>query len=369
MCAADSSPSNEPFKNWFNADRYRAIADRLAKACRKFDRDRFLTLTLTDLEQRALMDRLRQTAIAAEATLPGSYADKLDVLYQVSEGEEQGFIGIWFSEFAGRFGLKEPQRALEAMRHFTRYGSAEFAIRPYLVNAPDETLATLLSWTTDPNEHVRRLVSEGSRPRLPWGLRLDFLIKAPQKTRPILEALRDDPSLYVRKSVANHLNDIAKDHADYVVALVSPWDRKNPLTATLVKQGLRTLVKRGHPAALALMGAGAKPRIKVLRFTADPTCLQLGDQLALRLELEATGATSQTLIIDYVVHYVKANGATSAKVFKWRQLELDPRESFTAVKRQRIQDFTTRKHYPGEHLIELQINGQILAQTAFTLSR
>ncbi len=362
----DSSPSGA-FKDWFNPARYRLIADQLAAAEPRFDRRRFLRLTCHGLEERSLVQRLHQTAIAAEAALPGTYADKLRILEAAANGQPPSFIGIWFSEFAGRFGTSDPGRALAALRHFTRYGSAEFAIRPYILREPDATLATMLEWTHDPDEHVRRLASEGSRPRLPWGLRLGFLIKDPAPTRAILEALKADPALYVRKSVANHLNDLAKDHPDYVVELVSDWDRSHPHTAWIVRHGLRTLVKRGHAAALNLLGAGAAPVLRVRRFRAQPASLVLGDHLELVLELESTASRPQALIIDYVVHYVKASGASSPKVFKWKQIELSARARLAAVKRQLIQDLTTRRHYPGRHRVTLQINGRALAETAFTL--
>ncbi|WP_221028804.1 DNA alkylation repair protein [Actomonas aquatica] len=359
----------EAFKDWFNPTLYREIADQLASVCPAFDRKQFLQLTLEGLESRSLMERLRQTPVAAHAALPGSYAEKLQVLEKLAARSDHNFVGIWFAEFAGRYGTDDPTRALAAMRHFTQFGSAEFAIRPYIQNDPKTTLATLLKWTRDDNEHVRRLASEGSRPRLPWGLRLGFLVEDPSPTRPILEALKADPSLYVRKSVANHLNDIAKDHPNYVVALVRDWDRDNPLTAWIVKRGLRTLVKNGHPAALELMGAGQAPKLDVATFTAAPTRLTLGTPLQLEAELRSTSRKTQQLIVDYIVHYVKANGSTSPKVFKWKELSLAPGETLSLRKRQTIQDFSTRRHYAGHHRIELQINGQILARTGFDLRR
>lgn len=365
MPAADASPP--PLKNLFDRAQYERIATSLSLASPQFDRDRFLHLTLSGLESRELMDRLRQTAIAADAALPGTYAEKLSVLKCIAEETEHNFVGIWFSEFAGRFGQDSPARALAAMRHFTRFGSAEFAVRPYLLGAPEETLRTIRSWTRDRNEHVRRLACEGTRPRLPWGLRLGFLIQDPRPTRPILEALKDDTSLYVRKSVANHLNDIAKDHPEYVVDLVRTWDRSDPAIGWVVRQGLRTLIKKGHPGALNMVGADAKPLLTDITFRASPQVIHQGDELTLQLSARSTDHASQNLLVDYVIHYVKASGKTSPKVFKWKRLELATGESFTLQKRQRIRDFSTRRHHAGHHRIVLQINGQALAETQFLL--
>jgi len=360
-----------PFKNWFNADLYRKVAELVAAEAPGFDRARFLQLTLTGLEDRELMERMRQTAIALEAALPGTYQEKLAVLRALAPRVGQGFVALACSEFVARYGLAEAATSLEALRFFTRFGSAEFAVRPFLQRDLAGTLAVLQTWARDPDEHVRRLASEGSRPRLPWGLRLTELVRDPRPTEPLLTLLKDDPALYVRKSVANHLNDIAKDHPEWMLDLVSNWDRTKPGTAWVVRHALRTLVKRGHPRALALCGArvAAAAQVRVVHFTASPRRIKLGGRLQLTVELVSTAPATETLIVDYVIHYVKANGSASPKVFKWSQPELLPGATLTLTKRQTIRDFTTRRHHPGRHRVELQINGQRLAETAFVLTR
>ncbi len=366
---ATSSPA--PFKNWFDADRYRQIATLVATVAPGFDRQRFLSLTIEGLEGRELMDRMRQTAIALEAALPGTYREKLAVLRAIAPRVGHGFVALACSEFVARYGLAEAATSLEALRFFTRFGSAEFAVRPFLQRDLAGTLAVLQTWARDPDEHVRRLASEGSRPRLPWGLRLTELVRDPRPTEPLLTLLKDDPALYVRKSVANHLNDIAKDHPEWLLDLVSGWDRRVPATAWVVRHALRTLVKRGHPRALALCGArvAAAAHVRVVRFTASPRRIKLGGRLQLAVELVSTAPTAETLIVDYVIHYVKVSGSTSPKVFKWRQVTLGARATLTLTKRQTLRDFTTRRHHAGRHRVELQINGQRLAETAFVLTR
>jgi 3-methyladenine DNA glycosylase AlkC len=361
--------ADSAFKHWFNEARYTAIADSVASLAPRFDRKRFLQLTLEGLDSRELMDRLRQTAIALGATLPGTYREQLVTVLRLAPTLGHNFVGVSLCDFVARFGLDEPERSLDALRQLTHHGSAEFAVRPFLVRDQARTLATMETWARDPDEHVRRLASEGSRPRLPWGLRLAQLVRDPSPVAPILEALKSDPSLYVRKSVANHLNDITKDHPDWVIARVRSWDRSDHGTAWIVRHALRSLVKKGHPPALTLLGVGAKPKLKVDRFTVAPTRLTLGAPFSLSAKLTSTNRKTQLLAVDYVVHYVKASGSTSAKVFKWKILSLDGAATVSLTKRQTVRDFTTRRHHPGAHRIVLQINGQQLAETRFILRR
>jgi 3-methyladenine DNA glycosylase AlkC len=257
--------------------------------------------------------------------------------------------------------------ALKALRFLTRFGSAEFAIRAFITSDPPGTFAELRKWSEDHDEHVRRLASEGSRPRLPWCGNLQSLIHDPSPTLPILSALRADPSLYVRKSVANHLNDITKDHPERVLDFVATWDRTEPRTAWIVRHALRTLIKRGHPRALALMGAGAAPKLDA-KFKISPARLVIGDALVLTARLTSTHSRTQSLIVDYVIHYARTSGASVEKVFKWKRLSLGPCETVKLGKRQVIRDFSTRRHHAGRHLVELQINGRRLAEGAFFLS-
>ena len=359
-----------PFKNWFDAARYKQIAKELAAIEPRFNRKKFLALTLDGLDQRELMGRLRQTAIAAEAALPGTYRDKLKVLRVAVPIIKHGFVTVSFCDFVARHGLDDFEHSLEMLKFLTPFGSAEFAVRPFIMRDPARALAILQTWANDKNEHVRRLASEGSRPRLPWGARLAAIVKNPDLTAPILETLKADPTLYVRKSVANHLNDIAKDHPEWVLDRVHAWDQSHAGTAWIARHALRTLIKKGNPRALAFLGADphAAAHIKVQRFTVSPVKIVLGDSLQLKAELISKAKKKFSLVIDYVIHYPKASGSTSAKVFKWAEVSLPSGQSLTLTKRQIIRDFTIRKHHAGRHQIELQINGHRLAKTDFNLS-
>jgi hypothetical protein len=215
---------------------------------------------------------------------------------------------------------------------------------------------------------VRRLASEGSRPRLPWGLQLKTLIADPSPTLPILEALQDDDSAYVRRSVANHLNDIAKDHPELVV----DWARRHLQDASIARRALlshasRTLIKQGHAGMLALWGAGSGFEGRCTLQVA-PKRVQVGDSVALTLTLHSTASAAQTLLIDYAVHHVKANGGTSAKVFKGWKLTLAPEESRTLTRQHSFRAVTTRRYHAGRHVFDLTINGAVAASAGVDLS-
>ncbi len=355
-----------PLKNWFGPELYRRLAAVLALISRKFDEQRFLGLTLDGLEQRQLMARLQQTALAFEESTPGTYSAKLDVLRKLAPRIGHEFIAIFLSDFVRQFGRYDFDASMAALRDFTRYGSAEFAIRPFIVDDQERTLSVMLKWTRDGDERVRRLASEGCRPRLPWGLRLASLVRDPAPLEAILHALRADSALFVRKSVANNLNDITRDHPAWVLDRLKSWDLGHVNTAWIAKHACRTLIKKGHLRALSLFGFGKPPALQA-RLTASPASLNSGSTLTITARLTSTSRASQALAVDYVIHYAKASGGTSPKVFKWTADTLPAGGEVTLTKRQVIRDFTTRKHYAGPHRTELQINGRRVAETVWTL--
>jgi 3-methyladenine DNA glycosylase AlkC len=374
----------EPFKNLLNAALVRDAGSALQRSWPAFDRKAFERRALRDLEALEMKARAMQIADSLEATLPDDFdaacaaierslaaATDPDAPPDAMAEPGVGLRGwiVWpLGEFVARRGLDEPERALRALHALTQRLTAEFAIRPLIVRHPQLTLATLLAWTRDPSPHVRRLASEGSRPRLPWGLRLQALVADPTPTLPILEALQDDPSEYVRRSVANHLNDIAKDHPERVVE----WVRRHLPTAGAERRALLThasrgLIKQGHAGMLALWGAG-KAFVGDCRLRVTPRRAAVGDRVQLTLTLRSTARRPQALLIDYAVHHVKAAGRTSPKVFKGWKLTLAPGELRTLTKTHSFAPVTTRRYHAGEHPIELTINGRVAARAAVRLS-
>ena len=372
----------EPFKNFINLETIRTARRHLARAWPAFDGARFERLATDGLEALELKARVHRLAEALEATLPGDFAAAAEVIeaslatMRPPEGDDapkpadDGLSGwvIWsLGEFVARRGLATPQRALAALHALTQRSTAEFAIRPFLETHPALTLATLQAWATDPSAHVRRLVSEGSRPRLPWGPQLRALIADPSPTLPLLAALQDDPSPYVRRSVANHLNDIAKDHP----ALLAQWVERHLVGATperraLLKHACRTLIKRGDARVLKAWGLGQRFKGEMV-LALSPNRITLGDTLTVTATLQSTSAKRQRLAIDYAVHHVKASGETAPKVFKGWALELAPHETRVLVKRHAVRPITTRRYHAGRHALDLRVNGQVLAEATFEL--
>lgn len=354
-------------KEWFDEARYRSLAGQLAALHPRFERRRFLRLALDGLAERSLMQRLRRTTEAAREALPLGYRESLDVLRRLAPQIDHGFITLFLPDFVSLYGHDDFETSMEALKFFTPFGSAEFAIREFLKRDLDRTLAVMHGWSLDPNEHVRRLASEGCRPRLPWSFRLTALVADPSPALPILENLRADPSLYVRKSVANHLNDIAKDHPDKTLAVLRSWDRDHPRTAWIAKRALRTLVKEGHAGALTLLGAGEPAKVRIDSFIVSPKRIRLGGEIRLSLALSSASRKRQRLLVDYVIHYARRAGGSAGKVFKWKEFDLPPGGAVVLEKRQVLRDFTTRKHHPGRHRVEAQVNGVRIAEDAFAL--
>ena len=263
--------------------------------------------------------------------------------------------------------LPLPVASLAAMPALTQRFSCEFAIRPFVERHRELTFAQLADWVADPNVHVRRLVSEGTRPRLPWGRRLTALQRDPRPLWPLLERLRDDPELYVRRSVANSLNDVAKDHPALAVEVANRWLADAPPGREwIVRHALRTLIKQGDRSALRALGYGTA-KVDAVRFEVAPRRLALGDALTLRAELRSTARSEQQLVIDYAVHHRRQNGTLSPKVFKWRRAALPVGGTLELEKRHALRPVTTRRYHAGRHRVELLVNGRSCGSRDFDL--
>lgn len=244
--------------------------------------------------------------------------------------------------------------------------TAEFALRAFLAADLPRTLDAALAWTAHPDEHVRRLASEGTRQRLPWGKRVPALDADPAATLPILDALYRDRSQYVRRSVANHLNDLSRADADLAVSVAERWlAAPDASTAALVRHALRTLVKRGDPDALGLLGFHPLAGVRVEGLTLDRDIVVLGESLGFACEIRNDGTAAASLAIDYIVHYRKANGSLAPKVFKLTTRVLEPGESVSIAGRRPFVPITTRTYHPGEHALEIQVNGQGFGRATF----
>src|SRR5262245_49344026 len=260
--------------------------------------------------------------------------------------------------FVQKYGLDDFEPAMRAQYELTKRFSAESSIRAFLVRYPEATYACLREWARDGNVHVRRLVSEGTRPRLPWAPRLRAFQENPRPVIALLELLKDDPERYVQRSVANNLNDIGKDHPDLAVEVCRRWsDDASSARLWIVRHALRALVKKGHRGALAALGVDGRPAVRIAGVRLVPRRVEIGGALRFSCAIASTGKKDQALLIDYAVHFVKASGATRPKVFKLRKIALSPGEQAELAGTLSFKDLTTRRHYPGRHRIDLLING------------
>ena len=366
----------EPLKNHFGADVPKAIAAMLQAAHPPFPTKAFVRDCLAGFEALELMPRGRHIAQALHKHLPTHFPQAVDILLaslqqpvdRSAAGSMANFIFMPHCFFVADHGLNHFDDAMRAQHALTQRFTAEFSIRPFLIHHPEQTLERLRQWAGDPNEHVRRLVSEGSRPRLPWAQRLPAFQADPASTLALLELLKDDPSLVVRRSVANHLNDIGKDNPQILAEVAARWMQDaSPERAWIVRHALRWAVKQGQPWALELLGFAGKAQVQIRKPSISPRRALMGGSVDIGFEVHNTGRRRQTLLVDFQVHYVKANGATRAKVFKLQSLELVPGQAVTVCKTLSLRDMTTRKHYPGRHRVEALVNGAAVPLGDFDL--
>ena len=241
------------------------------------------------------------------------------------------------------------------------------AVRPFLERDPEGTLAVMLQWTRDDNEHVRRLASEGCRPRLPWAPALPAFKEDPEPLLPILEALKDDPAEYVRRSVANNLNDISKDHPDRVLDIAAAWFGVSEGTDWIVKHACRTLLKAGDPRAMRIFGFADPARLRVEALQLSAASVAIGGHLHFEFELHNDESEPRKVRLEYRVDYVKARGKRSGKVFQIKESELVTGRH--SVKRKlSVKDLSTRKHHPGTHGLAIIVNGVEKATGSFELT-
>jgi len=361
----------EPLKNLLHPALVKTMAEDIAANTGGFDKARFIDLATRDMQQLELMQRSIQIRDALVETLPAEFAEAAAILSaSLPQNGDSGLVGwalLPVSQFVAQRGLDNFDLSLVLLKELTPHFTAEFGIRPFIHLNQERALATIGNWTTDQNHHVRRLASEGTRPRLPWAMRLPALMRDPQPILPILTALLDDREEYVRRSVANSLNDIAKDHPDLVAGFVAQHVADaSAERRQLLRHASRTLLKKGHAAALANFGFAPLSGITAA-LNIQTESVDFGNSLAFTLAITNQGAASQQVMIDYAIHHRKANGGLAPKIFKWKSLTLNPRETVEMPRQHAIRAITTRQYYPGGHRLEILVNGAVLASGAFQL--
>ncbi len=361
----------------FNQSKVEYLADLLSVADATFKRDEFINVVMSMLPVLELKDRIRLISAVLKDYLPEEYDRAVRIILaslpapldeSKTDDDFGDFIFAPFGEYIATYGCTRERLvvSLEALKEVTKRFSMEDAIRYFLRAFPREVLQVMTVWAMDDNYHVRRLVSEGTRPLLPWSGRIPLLSR---DTLPLLTMLHADKTRYVMRSVAIHLNDIAKTEPQLVIDTLREWQNLGKQDARelawMTKHALRTLVKQGHREAIVLLGYTAT-EFSVTTFSIEKPLVKGGDEITLSATI--TTATTAPLLVDYVIHFVKKNGSTTPKVFKWKTLTLKAGETITLTKRHWLKiDATTFTLYPGRHTVELQINGVIVGATTFIL--
>lgn len=365
----------EPLRNSFGPDVPARIAATIAAVHPTFPTTAFLEHALAGYGALELTQRAGQIADALHAHLPqddgaalGILLASLDQPLEPLDGGMGPFIYLPHVLFVGRYGLDAFELSMRVQYELTKRFTAEFSIRPFLERYPDRTLRRLRDWATDPNVHVRRLVSEGTRPRLPWAPRLRMFQEDPAPVLSLLEMLKDDPEEYVRRSVANNLNDIGKDHPELVVKICSRWMQDpNPERIRLIRHALRSLTKAGHPGALAVLGFGTTGAVEVGDPTIDPGEARIGDRVTISFTVTSLAEHDLPVRVDLRVHYPRARGKTSAKVFQVGTSTIRHGGSATFRKTISLAQMTTRRHFSGPHRVEALVNGEPYQLGSFRL--
>ncbi|MCU4675685.1 DNA alkylation repair protein [Catenovulum sp. 2E275] len=344
-----------------------------------FDQLKFEQLSLNGLEQLELKDRVLHFIGALNQCLPQDFEQtaaillKLPPIWQQTAEQYQDSIHPMFAawpiiDYVAVYGLNHPDISLNVLKTLTPLFSAEFAIRPFIQRYPQLCLSYFNHWVKDDSEHVRRLVSEGTRPLLPWGIRLTQFVDDPTPNLALLNALKADPSLYVRRSVANHLNDIAKHDSDLVMQICSDWyQNADENTLWLIKHACRGLIKAGHSEAFKLLGFTDNPQVKLSQLELSQNTIKTGESLSFNFSINSESAQTQQLVIDYKLYFMRANGKQNGKVFKLKNLTIQPEQSLNINKSHSFKPVTTRKYYPGEHKLEIMVNGVVMQMAEFEL--
>lgn len=361
----------EPLKHMYNPAFFEKLCPVLLQSIPHFDCKDFIfrvfNNTWPDLE---LKERVRHIAIVLHHFLPKDFRAAATILVKVSQAlrkneiREQGFETIFIPDYIQVFGMDFPDESLAALEEITKLVSAEFAVRPFLIEYPDKAMAKMLEWSKHPNASVRRLSSEGCRPRLPWAMGIPYLKKDPSPILPILENLRSDASEYVRRSVANSLNDIAKDHPGIVLKIVKNWHGQDPNTNWIIKHGCRTLLKKGNENALSLHGFDPDSKAQLRSFTL-PNKIKIGDYLGFEFDFINREKKPANFRLEYAIDYITSSGKTSRKIFKIAESNFYPGKPISIQRKQSFRNFTTRKHFKGKHFITILANGKKLAAKEF----
>ncbi|MFQ5427854.1 MAG: DNA alkylation repair protein [Thermodesulfobacteriota bacterium] len=357
----------EPLKNLYSKEMIDSLSSEIKKIYGDFNSREFQkSIFCKSWGEKELKQRMRFVACTLSDFLPKNYEEAIAVLMPASTSFN-GFEYMFFPDFAMLYGLENFKLSMKALAHFTEHSSSEFAVRPFIKKYPRETMAQMEAWAGSENEHLRRLASEGCRPRLPWAISLPEFKKNPGPVLKIIKKLLDDKSEYVRRSVANNLNDISKDNPLLVLEFAKKKIGKNKNTDRLLKHGCRSLLKSGNPETLALFGFTGAEHLRVEELEVDET-VAMGQSMKFSFSLRTEEKKLGRLRLEYAVNFMKKNGRLSRKIFKIAEGNYFLKEK-TITKTHSFKTISTRKYYPGIHGLAIIINGTERACRSFRLNK
>jgi 3-methyladenine DNA glycosylase AlkC len=348
----------------------RRLAAEVVAAWPAFPRRRFMSGLAAALEPLELLARIGELADRLSRALPAEFPAASAVLWRCLDSPSfTGWMTVACGTAVSVRGIDDPELALPLLAGLTPRWSSEWAIRPFIERHPALTYDHLRRWIADDDEHVRRLVSEGTRPRLPWAPQLRSLVADPTPNLPLLDALAGDSSPYVRRSVANHLNDIAKDHPALALDLARRWLSRDGAGWT-ARHGIRTLIKRGDAQALELAGATIDADVRLVELTVERDQVPVGETalFTVTLELAAGSPRAADVVVDYRVHYVGARKVKAPRVFKLAHRRLEPGRPVTLTREHAFDHVSIRRIHPGPHAIDIQVNGRVLGTAAVEIT-
>ncbi len=356
----------EPLKNAYSTQYITTLATQIKGVYPKLNATDFISDVLdTQWPQRELKDRMYHITRCLKQHIQHPYPKSIAILSKIVS-QFGSYEAMFFPAYIELYGLDDWQTSMPALAVFTQYSSSEFAVRPFIIQNPKKMMSQMTRWSTHKNYHVRRLATEGCRPRLPWAMALPEFKKDPELIVPILEALKNDPELYVRRSVANNLNDIAKDHPKLIYKIAKQWLGQNAELDWVVKHSCRTLLKKGDKKILNLFGYKKPKHVTVNKFTCDKN-VAIGESFNFKVDIKTDSKKLGQLRLEYAIHYLKSNGTLSQKVFKISESSI--KESKKQInKNHSFKQLSTRKHYPGMHKISIIVNGELLKTRSFEVS-
>lgn len=353
-------------KEMFNKKFYEHLATQFNKADAGFETQQFIDAVTNGLENRSLNERLRFTTLTLKNHLPTDFKEAVQLLNKVIPNTAKGYTSLIFPDYIGQYGVHDFETSMEALAYYTEFGSSEFAIREFLKHDFDKTLEVMKRWAKSSNHHHRRLASEGCRPRLPWAMAIPELKKNPEPILPLLTLLKSDSSEYVRRSVANNLNDIAKDNPQIVIEIASKWKGQSKETDAIIKHACRTLLKQGNIDILKHFGLDSS-KVAVENFKIDTPKVTIGNYLEFSFVVQNTEANPQTIRLEYAVYYLRQNGQLSKKVFKISERIFEANQTSRIQRKQSFKLITTRKFYTGRHKLSIIVNGEEKDSNGFEL--